>query len=109
MLKGSCRLLKIYISENSKYKTHSLVNVLVSKFNEIQMTGVTVTRGIEGYGQSKALHTMKVLDLSSSLPIVIELVDTCEKIDEAIVIAKEYVNEGLIITAEVDVIKHGRE
>lgn len=108
MLTGSCKLLKIYISESSKYKSHSLTNALISKFKEIGMTGATVTRGIEGYGQSKMLHTMKVLDLSSSLPIIIELVDTFDKIEQAIVIAKEMVNEGLIITSEVDVIKNGK-
>jgi PII-like signaling protein len=109
MLKGKCRLLKIYISESSKYKSHNLTNALIAKFKEIGMAGVTVSRGIEGYGQSKAIHSMKVLDLSSSLPIIIELVDTCEKIEQAIEIAKEMVNEGLIITAEVDAIKNGKD
>lgn len=109
MLQGKCKLLKIYISEGSKFKSHNLINVLIEKFKEIGMAGATVSRGIEGYGQSKALHTVKVLDLSSSLPIIIELVDTAEKIEKAIVIAKELVNEGLIITADVEVIKNGRE
>lgn len=109
MLKGRCKLLKIYISESSKYKSHSLTNALISKFKENGMAGATVSRGIEGYGQSRAMHTMKVLDLSSSLPIIIELVDTIEKIEQAILIAKGMVNEGLIITAEVDVIKNGKE
>lgn len=109
MLKGKCKILKIYISESSKYKSHSLTNALISKFKEIGMVGVTVSRGIEGYGQSKAVHSMKVLDLSSSLPIIIELVDTFEKIEEAILISKEMVQEGLIICSEVDVIKNGKE
>lgn len=109
MLTGKCKLLKIYISEGSKYKSHNLTNALIAKFKEIGMEGATVSRGIEGYGHSKALHTMKVLDLSSSLPIIIELVDTYEKIEKAIVVAKEIVNEGLIITTDVDVIKNGKE
>ena len=108
MLKGKCKLLKIYITESSKYKSHNLTNVLIDKFKEIGMVGVTVTRGIEGYGQSKSIHTMKVLDLSSSLPIIIELVDTVDKIEQAIIIAKEYVNEGLILTTDVDIIKNGK-
>jgi uncharacterized protein len=108
MLSGKCKLLKIYISEGSRYKSHNLTNALISEFKKIGMAGATVSRGIEGYGQSKSLHTMKVLDLSSSLPIIIELVDTFDKIDAAILVAKEMVNEGLIITAEVDVIKNGK-
>jgi uncharacterized protein len=109
MLKGKCKLLKIYISESSKYKSHNLTNALIAKFKEIGMAGATVSRGIEGYGQSKAIHSMKVLDLSSSLPIVIELVDTYEMIEQAILIAKEMVNEGLIVTADVEVVKNGKE
>lgn len=109
MLSGKCKLLKIYISEGSKYKSHNLTNELISKFKESGIAGATVTRGIEGYGQSKTLHTMKVLDLSSSLPIIIEVVDTFEKIEQAAQIAREIVNEGLIITTEVDVIKNGNK
>lgn len=109
MLSGRCKLLKIYISEGSKYKSHNLTNALIAKFKELGMEGATVSRGMEGYGHSGALHTMKVLDLSSSLPIIIELVDTHEKIEKAIKAAKEMVNEGLIITADVDIIKNGKE
>lgn len=106
MLSGRCKLLKIYISENSRYKSHNLGNALMLKFKEMGMAGATMSRGIEGFGQSKVLHSMKVMDLSSSLPIIIELVDASDKIDKAIVIAKEMVKEGLIIASEVDVIKN---
>lgn len=109
MLSGKCKLLKIYISEGSKYKSHNLTHALVERFKQVGMAGVTVSRGIEGYGRSRSLHTMKVLDLSSSLPVVIELVDTPEKIEEAIKITNEMVDEGLVITADVQVIKNGKE
>lgn len=108
MLTGRCKLLKIYVCENSKYKSHSLANALILKFKQIGMSGATVTRGTEGYGQSKELHKIKMLDLSSCLPIIIEVVDTFDKIEEAILVAKEMVNIGLIIATEVDVIKNGK-
>lgn len=104
-LSGKCKLLKIYISEDSKYKSHNLMHALVLKFKEIGMAGVTVTRGLEGYGHAKELHTSKVLELSTSLPIIIEVVDTPDKIQMASDIAKQMVNKGLIITADVEVIK----
>ena len=104
MLQGQCQLLKIYISEDSKYKSHNLVNVLVSKFRELGMDGLTITRGIEGYGKKKELHTVKILDLSSSLPLIIEIVDTPDKIEKAIAVAKEIVKEGLMFVADVNVI-----
>lgn len=108
-LKGNCKLLKIYISEDSKYRNHNLYHALVLKLKELGMAGVTVTRGIEGYGQGQRLHTAKILELSASLPIIVEVVDTPDKIMKALPVVKEMVNEGLVITADVEVIKYGIE
>lgn len=105
--KSNCKMLKIYLNEDSRYKGHNLYHAVVLKLKEIGMAGVTVTRSIEGYGQTKAIHTTKVLDLSSSLPIIIEVVDIPERIEKAIPIVKEMVNEGLIMLADVNVIKYG--
>lgn len=106
---GKCKILKIYISEDSKYKGHNLYHALVLKLREIGMAGVTVTRGIEGFGQEKRLHTARILDLSLSLPIIVEVVDIPERIEKAIPVVKEMVNEGLIMVADVNVIKYGTE
>lgn len=106
---GKCKILKIYVSEDSRYKGHNLYHALVIKLKEIGMAGVTVTRGLESYGKSKTIHNMKILDLSSSLPIIIEIIDEVGKIEKAIPLIKEMVNEGLIITADIDVIKYGKE
>lgn len=106
---GNCKLLKIYISEDSKYKGHNLYHFLVLKLKEIGMAGVTVIRGIEGFGQEKRLHTTRVLDLTLSLPIIVEVVDLPERIEKAIPIVKEMVNEGLIMVTDVNVIKYGTE
>lgn len=106
---GKCKILKIYISEDSKYKGHNLYHALVLKFKELGMAGVTVTRGIEGYGQERRLHTSRVLDLSLSLPIIVEVVDIPERIEKAIPVVEEMVNEGLVMVTDVNVIKYGRE
>lgn len=106
---GKCKILKIYISEDSKYKGHNLYHALVLKFKELGMAGVTVTRGIEGYGQERRLHTSRVLDLSLSLPIIVEVVDIPERIEKAIPAVEEMVNEGLVMVTDVNVIKYGRE
>ena len=108
-LNGKCKILKIYISEDSKYKNHNLYHALVLKLKELGMAGVTVTRGIEGYGQGQRLHTAKILELSASLPIIVEVVDTPEKIMKALPVIKEMVNEGLMVMADVEVIKYGIE
>ena len=106
-LKSNCKLLKIYVDEDSRYQGHNLYHALVLKLKEIGLAGVTVTRGLEGYGKNKAIHTTKILDLSSSLPIIIEAIDIPERIEKAIPIVKEMVRKGTIIIANVDVIKYG--
>jgi PII-like signaling protein len=106
-LNGKCKLMKIYVSEDSKYKGHNLYHALVLRLKEIGMAGVTVTRGIEGFGQEKRLHTARILDLALSLPIIVEVVDEPERIEMAIPHVKEIVNEGLIFVTDVDVIGYG--
>ena len=108
-LDGNCKMLKIYISEDSKYKGHNLYHALVFKLREIGMAGVTVTRGIEGFGQEKRLHATRILDLSLSLPIIVEVVDIAERIEKAIPVVEEMVNEGLIMVTDVCVIKYGTQ
>lgn len=108
-LSGECKLLKIYINEDSTYKGHNLYHALVFKLKEIGMAGVSVTRGIESYGRGKRLHSAHILDLSLNLPIVIDIVDTKEKIEMALPVIEEMVNEGLILLTDVNVIKYGRE
>jgi PII-like signaling protein len=106
---GKCKILKIYISEDSKYHGHNLYHALVLKLKDIGMAGVTVTRGIEGFGQEKRLHSTRLLDLTLSLPIIVEVVDIPERIGKAIPVVEEMVNEGLVMVTDVDVIKYGKE
>lgn len=108
-LEDKCKLLKIYVNEDTKYKGHNLYHAIVLKLREIGMAGVTVIRGIEGFGQGKSIHTTRILDLALSLPIIIEVVDTPERIEIAISVVKKMVNEGLIMVTDVDVIKYGKE
>jgi PII-like signaling protein len=77
--------------------------------HELDMAGVTVTRGIEGYGQGKRIHSARVFELSLKLPVIVEIIDTVEKIERAIPVLDSMVNEGLILTTEVEVIKYGKE
>lgn len=106
---GNCKILKIYISEDSKYHGHNLYHALVLKLKELGMAGVTVTRGIEGFGQEKRLHSTRLLDLTLNLPIIVEVVDIPERIGKAIPVVEEMVNEGLIMVTDVNVVKYGRK
>jgi PII-like signaling protein len=108
-LDRNCKLLKIYISEDSKYKGHNLYHALVRRFAEAGMAGVTVTRGIEGFGHEKRLHSTRILDITLKLPVIVEVVDTPEKIETAVTIASDMVNEGMVFVTDVQVVKYGKE
>jgi uncharacterized protein len=108
-MQGKCKLLKIYISEDSKYMKHNLYHEIVHRLREFGIAGVTVSRSIEGYGKDKVLHSSRLLEISQSLPIIIDAVDEAEKIDKVIPIIEDIVNEGLMLVTEVNVIKHGKE
>lgn len=105
----TCQLLKIYVSEDSKYKGQNLYIAVVYKLKESGIAGVTVTRAIEGYGKGKAIRTARILDLSSSLPIIIEAIDTAAQIEKVLPVISAMVNEGMIMVADVSVIKYGKE
>jgi len=104
-----CQILKIYVSEDSRFKGKGLYSAVVFKLKELGIAGVTVTRAIEGYGKGKTIHTTRILDLSSSLPIIIEAIDTKENIEKVLPIISEMVNEGMIMVNDVNVIKYGKE
>lgn len=104
-----CQILKIYISEDSKFKGHNLYHAIVRKLAEVGMAGVTVTRGIEGFGHEKRVHSTRIVDISLKLPVIVEVIDTPEKIEMAIPIVNEMVNEGLIIVTDVMVVKYGKQ
>lgn len=108
-LSRECKIMKIYICEDSKYKGRNLYHAIVYKMADIGMAGVTVTRGIEGFGYEKRIHSTRIIDISLKLPIIIEVIDTKEKIEKALPIVNEMVNEGLVIVMDVTVAKYGKE
>ena len=89
------KLLRIFIGESDKYEKQPLYEWIVRKARETGLAGATVFRGLEGYGASSRLHTAKLLRLSADLPIVIEIVDTNEKIEKFMPLIDEAIKNGL--------------
>lgn len=96
-------LLRIFVGESDRHEGEALYEWLVRRAREHGLAGATVLRGLEGYGASSRLHTAKILRLSSDLPIVVEIVDTIEKIDAFLPVIDEAVSEGLATVEKVDV------
>jgi PII-like signaling protein len=97
------QLLRIFIGESNKYKGKPLYEWLVIKAKEQGLAGATVLRGIMGFGANSRVHTSKILRLSLDLPIIVEIVDTHEKIRDFLSCTENAIQEGLITLEKADV------
>ena len=100
------RLLRIFLGESDRHDGQPLYEAIVLKARELHMAGATVLRGPLGFGAHSRLHTAKILRLSEDLPIVIEIVDSPEKIDAFLPHIDAMVREGLVTLENVRVIKY---
>ncbi len=97
------RLLRIFIGEDDRYEGMPLYEWIVRKARERGLAGATVLRGMEGFGAHSRIHTAKILRLSTDLPIVIEIVDTDERIEAFLPAIDEAITEGLATLEKVEV------
>ena len=101
-------LLRIFIGENDRSDGKPLYEAIVLKAREQHLAGATVLRGPMGFGASSRLHTTKILRLSEDLPLVIEIVDSEEKIDDFLPVLDEMMSGGGLVTMEkVQVLQYG--
>jgi uncharacterized protein len=100
-------LLRIFIDENERFDHMPLYEAIVMKAREMKMAGATVLRGPLGFGKSSVIHTSKILRLSASLPLVIEMVDKEEKIDAFLPVLDTMINSGLVTIEKVRVLHYG--
>jgi PII-like signaling protein len=99
-------LLRIFIGESDRWKHQPLYEAIILKARESQLAGATVLRGPMGFGKSSILHTAKVLRLSMDLPMVIEIVDTSEKIQAFLPFLDEVMKGGLVTLEPIQVIDY---
>lgn len=97
------RLLRIYIGESDTHGGRPLYQAIVEELRKAGLAGATVLRGIEGFGKSSRLHTAHILRLSEDLPIVIECVDTLERIESIFPTLDTMIGDGLVTMERVEV------
>ncbi|MFL4977147.1 MAG: DUF190 domain-containing protein [Xanthobacteraceae bacterium] len=100
-------LLRVFIGEDDKFEHRPLYEAIVLKAREMRLAGATVLRGPLGYGHSSHLHTTKILRLSQDLPLVIEMVDSQEKIDAFLPELDRMMSSGLVTLEKVQVLQYG--
>ena len=103
---GQGQLLRIFIGENDKWEGKPLYEAIVLKARAAGLAGATVLRGMEGFGAKSRIHTARILRLSEDLPIIIEIVDSAEKIAAILPELDRMVGEGLITLENIRVIAY---
>jgi PII-like signaling protein len=107
-LPKQAQLLRIFIGESKQHHGRPLYEAVVLKAREAHIAGATVLRGGLGYGHSSRLHTAKILRLSDDLPLVIEIVDTEEKVAAFLPELDAIMQAGGLVTLEkVEVLRYG--
>ena len=99
-------LLRIFVGESDLHEGQPVYERIVHKARELGLAGATVLRGIMGYGAASRIHTARLLRLSEDLPIVIEIVDTEERIEQLLPFLDEVVEEGLVTTERVQILTY---
>jgi len=109
-LKGTAKLLRVFVGESDKVRHTPLYEVIVREAREAGLAGATVLRGILGYGATSRIRTAKVLDLSTDLPLVIEIVDREERIESFAQHLHDLFEAakcgGLVTVEKVDIIRY---
>ncbi len=102
-------LLRIFISENAHYNGKNLLEVIMDGAKKEKLSGATAFRGIMGYHAGSKIQTATILRLSENMPIVIEIVDSTDKIQAFLPFLKEVVTDGLVTTEVANIIIKPKE
>ena len=100
-------LLRIFIGEDDRHDARPACEAIVLKAREMHLAGATVLRGPMGFGHSSRLHAATVLRLSEDLPLIIEIVDSEEKINAFLPVLDAMMTSGLITLEKVQVLQYG--
>lgn len=100
VLDGEQLLVRIFIGDSDRYGPQPLERALLERLRKEGFAGATVLRGVAGFGASSVIHTSHVVDLSSDLPILIEVVEDAEHADRLVAILDEMIGKGALVTME---------
>jgi PII-like signaling protein len=105
-IEGEGKLLRIFIGESDRWKGVPLYEAIIRKAREAGLAGATAWRGIQGFGRRSVIHTTNILRLSTDLPIIVEIVDTAEKIEAFLPALDEMVQEGMITVEKAHIVAY---
>ena len=106
VLSGEQVLVRVFIGESDRWKHQPLSSALVERLRSEHFAGATVFHGVAGFGAHSVLHTTRILRLSEDLPVVIEIVDSEDRMERLTAILDEMVVEGLVTMEKVRVLRY---
>lgn len=105
-LEGEAKLLRVFVGESDKWQGRPLFEAIVMEAKKADLAGATVFKGFMGFGGHSRIHSAKILQLSEDLPILIEIVDSEEKIRGFLPTLDAMIGEGLVTIEKVEVIRY---
>jgi PII-like signaling protein len=105
-LEGEQVLVRVFIGESDTWHGRHLATAILERLREEHFAGATVFRGVAGFGAHSLIHTTRLLRLSEDLPMVIEIVDSAERMERLTEILDEMVTQGLVTMEKVRVLKY---
>jgi uncharacterized protein len=105
-LEGTGKLLRIFVGERDRHGVEPLYSAIVGEARRAGLAGATVFRGLEGYGGHSLIHKAGLFDISSDLPVLVEIVDVEEKVRAFLPVLDRLVREGLVTLESVEVIQY---
>jgi PII-like signaling protein len=103
------KLLRIFVDEEGRWNGKPLYAAIVEALRAAGFTGATVLKGVEGYGTSRAVHSARTFDLSTNLPILIEVMEQDEKVAAFMPTLREMIGNGLITLENVQLMRFSKE
>jgi uncharacterized protein len=103
---GAGKRVRIYIGESDRWHGRSLYTAILESLRQRGAAGGTVIRGVAGYGAHSRIHTASIEILSSDLPVILEWVDTPERVDELLPDIAAMVVEGLVTVEDIEIVKY---
>jgi len=105
-LTGEQLMVRIFFGESDKWKHQPLETALLERLRKEGFAGATVFRGVAGFGANSVIHTTHLLEMSSDLPMVIEVVDTEERVEQLLPILDEMLDDALVTMEKVRVVRY---
>ena len=105
-IEGAGKRIRVYIGNSDQWQGQALYNAIVQRARQEGLAGATVVQGVEGFGANSRIHRASILDLSTDLPVVVEIIDKPDKIEGFLPLLAEMVTEGLITVEDCHIYKY---